>query len=341
MSICTSIRIGRSPRLPLKDHAIQSNTGFTLVELLVVIGIIAVLISILLPSLAKAREQANRAQCLSNQKQIVAAILMYAGDNRGMLPGPACPCVFDPYSVNAISPATTSLFYQWGDTGALTTIANTWANMSLSSTNLLQNYLGGVDGRKVWQCPSSLNTVYTATFGVNSTTFANGKNEVPGYGYMLNNSPFTSLEISSTDVPYPANGCFFGNWTVYATPNAFEIAEAPPKKINQILAPIGPSQAIVGNADIVAKTVTCIADSSKTWLTSDLDGRNFATDVSGTLGICTYASGVTNDTAVKNGRPFQPVHKTGGTYGRNYAFLDGHAEYLLMNDWPDACYEYP
>jgi prepilin-type N-terminal cleavage/methylation domain-containing protein len=61
--------------------------AFTLVELLVVIGIIAVLIGILLPALNKARQQANITACMSNQKQLVNALLMYCGENKGRFPG--------------------------------------------------------------------------------------------------------------------------------------------------------------------------------------------------------------------------------------------------------------
>src|SRR2546430_14788119 len=65
---------------------VRVRRAFTLIELLVVVGIIAVLISILLPVLRSAREQALSVQCLSQLRQCGQMIYIYASQNRGMIP---------------------------------------------------------------------------------------------------------------------------------------------------------------------------------------------------------------------------------------------------------------
>ena len=64
----------------------SKRNAFTLVEVLVVIGIIAVLIAILLPALSKARDQARRVECSARWRQLAAAVHIYADDNRGKVP---------------------------------------------------------------------------------------------------------------------------------------------------------------------------------------------------------------------------------------------------------------
>ena len=63
-----------------------SKSGFSLIELLVVIGIISVLIALLLPCLASARRQAQLVQCASNERQICLSLIAYASDNYGFFP---------------------------------------------------------------------------------------------------------------------------------------------------------------------------------------------------------------------------------------------------------------
>jgi prepilin-type N-terminal cleavage/methylation domain-containing protein/prepilin-type processing-associated H-X9-DG protein len=216
----------------------RSTSGFTLVELLVVIGIIALLIGILLPSLNRARESARSVKCLSNLRQLSQAAIMFAQENNGLMPGRGGTAVLvaDQTSSTqlrlraatsaeaAITPTADWVAWQ-RSIDPITGNANTGANQNISYSGLAK-YLAlklqihanaaeanniSLSAEQVFVCPSDRRDARPKNSGDN-----NGGRGPYRYSYSMNSNVcrrdgFPGVQVASTGgAPAPTTG---GAWT--------------------------------------------------------------------------------------------------------------------------------
>jgi prepilin-type N-terminal cleavage/methylation domain-containing protein/prepilin-type processing-associated H-X9-DG protein len=142
----------------------QPRPGFTLIELLVVIAIIAILAAILFPVFARARENARRASCQSNLKQIALGVFQYTQDYDEMLPR-------NRVSATLVSPTNP---YGWAD--------------------MLQPYLKST---QIFQCPSETNSMGTSV-GANGSA---PSVTAAGYSDYYMNNAARQISVAVLDSP--------------------------------------------------------------------------------------------------------------------------------------------
>ncbi len=171
--------------------------GFTLVELLVVITIIAVLASLLLPALRKAKETAIGVRCRANMSQIGTAFFLYAGDNDGYFPPTNIVYPVNTFKWNGSflgRPGPETVWIPW-DSAVL-------AGRYLGNTNILSSAGTGTDDH----IPSTQTLYCPSVYNAHPTSWFRNNTGVQGIGY--NHSGYPSYPNFTWDVGYNASGGF-------------------------------------------------------------------------------------------------------------------------------------
>ncbi len=168
----------------------RHDRGFTLIELLVVVAIIALLISILLPSLSRAREQARRVTCGANLRAVGTSSLIYSEENRGMLPTPQ----HDPTSPNPLARQANRVG-TFIDTSSPPPVG-TGSNMR-GYFNLLRGGQRAYMQPAQFICPSTTATLGHLSQGTDPYRYDAGGNEIPLYDFQVPPSDIRGTEMTT------------------------------------------------------------------------------------------------------------------------------------------------
>lgn len=172
-------------RFPIRGSNSIKSKGFTLIELLTVIAIIGILAAILIPVVGRVRDNARASLCLSNLRQISMAMLVYADENRGLIPTAG--------GLNEGEQAATD-WILWRS--ALN--ADGTFNTRLSQSAIV-DYLGGAFSPEIYQCPSDERLTGGQTLAY---PFSYTLNRALGEG--SETAPFTQLGGRIHNVPDPS-----------------------------------------------------------------------------------------------------------------------------------------
>ena len=311
---------------PVPPLPTRRPSGFTLVELLVVIGIIALLISILLPSLAKARAAAQTVKCLSNVRQLATATVMFAQEHKGYM-----QTVSDNALAKQRDPSGQKFAYRSVAGAPDGRLVKDWASALLpflGDQSPDATFITSKDKSAVFRCPSDegVRTAFDPTQG-------------PGY-LIVSNLGFDRYPISygvNVDINSLVADSGYGEWTLGQTVGVFG----------------GPSQAYGGGqtgAPLQANFAK-VRKPTETLLYADCGvfdpiHGGFILDWTDMLAYTTnYMAGGTADPT--NMGTLAGVNQTSWLKGRiptgrhgdpkknpkiNVAFCDGHAETVLMGD---------